>query len=290
MATQPMNVKQLNSLVQQLGNITIAQVCQGDSSENYILDTEKLLKTVLGYILSNGNIESLKISEQDAQTYEAFVAAVNDAVIKFLILLDRNNDGVVDLVDRTSNGEYVAGADVNKFMKEVGVDAYKNASGETSNKVFSLLMHILTYMTSDDFTETVQEFEDFQEACKNAYVASKKLRSIDVSDIIKGNATDMMNFLIMLCIIIVPVINCVKQRIDDVKTGKTDQFVISSQDIHQAVEDVYGTKAEFLIHAIQLITNTLVKAAVTSGFFSKVRSWFKRVFICSCCSKSTATD
>jgi hypothetical protein len=305
---KPTNADKLNHVLENIGNVILSNVCIPDLDLNtkidkvdngtkidpettevlinpvkkYVLNTKVLIKTLIQSVTELGDVTSLKIDPKDAGKISSFLDSTAHAVDTFCDFLDYDRDGVVELIAKDQEGKISEGQDVEALLNDVSpiTSAFRN-KGDLSITTIGVLSSLAIYFTSDSFSHSKDDFIVFKSACEDAYRAYAQILSIDHKKFFEENSSDMMKFIINLCVVIVPIFDLLGKKIAALNSGAIQSdMVITSEDIKKAFTEMYGTNVEFILNLVDRLTNIFLKTLTATSTGKKILNLFK----CRCCT------
>jgi hypothetical protein len=278
-----------SSMLDRIGDITVSNVIDVVNDEKgtrKVLNVRSLVKSLVTDILALTDVSDIKTDPDDVAKVKGFLNNIASAVEKFCDFLDYDGDGKVELVQRNEKGEIVVGEDIELMEKDVDTvkSAFKNR-GDVATTLLAIVSTLFMYFTGARFTSTKDDFLNFKTACENAYASYNLIKSIDHSKFLKENSKDMMRFIVMMCVLVVPIIDLVSHKITEInKDSDTTNGVVSQADIHKIVKETYGLNLEFILKAVNNLVDIFLKGLHTKG--KQFLAFLKKK--CCCGASSTA--
>jgi hypothetical protein len=305
------DVTKLDSVIDRVDNIVLSNVFdkhKSDSVGKYVLNIKTLTKTLMSSILQinnvplNSDIPNVSTSTSTSTSITTtitpvipapiptvptelikitnFLEDIANAVNIFCDFLDYDRDGIVELVGRDQEGKIIEGQDIDALLKDLPdiKSAFKNQK-DVCAAIIAVISSIAMYFTSENFSHTKNEFILFKSACETAYTSCSQIKSINYQKFFKDNSTDVMNFVILLCIIVVPVVELVNKKVASIQNDSLDdKLVITSDEIKRAITDMYGVNLDFVLNIVHRLSDIFIRAIkpIKTGFFSKFSK-------CCCC-------
>jgi len=284
-----MDATKFNDVLGRVGDIMLSNICTSTESETikkYVLDVKLLAKVMTTSIMQLGNISSPTISSADASKMANFLDSISVAVDNFCDFLDYNRDGSIEII-KNQDGKISEGNDVTALLGDVrNITTAFKTQGNIGVTIIAVISKLTMFFTSNNFIHSKDEFNAFKTACETAYQAYSQIKSIDHKKIYEENASDMMQFVITMCVIAVPVIELLHQRILLLNSGDA---IVTTDDIKKAVGDMYGTNLDFVLSIVNKLTGILLNFVVSSSTCKKIVMSF-RSHCCSCCCSCCDVD
>jgi hypothetical protein len=195
----------------------------------------------------------------------------------FLEFLDFNNDGKVEIIVKNDDNEYEFGNDVPAFINMKDRDVK-----QLDSQIMYVLTNLITYFNNNKYNEINQKFHKFYESCKT----TNDFFKLNYKTIIANEFDEIISLVITLCIISVPIIDLMQQRVVVFKNHFNDNsdmnVVVTRDDMKNAVVNTYGEN----IQCIMLLINNIVDQVINFNNVSGCLNKFKKMFTCGSCSKS----
>jgi hypothetical protein len=256
------NLKQYNTILSYLKDIELNgilnKLCGGQEDEYKIL-----IKYLVNSII---NVELFdKLIEND--NLIILRDKVGQNVRLFLNFLDFNNDGKVQLVVKNDiDDNYTFGNDVPMIIKDIDIN-------QIDKQVTNILTSLILYMRSDEYIEANEKFSNFYESCKITHNYFK----LNFKNILIVSFDTIISLVILLCIISIPILNLIKQRIELLNNSDAN-IIITHDEIIDTINKMYGIN----VNCILLLVHTIVEAFVELNNKTKLLS---KVFTCACSKK-----
>lgn len=290
MATNRTNtdiIAKFNSVVGKIGDIPVKNIWNvSPDGTNKILNIGLLTQSLVSSILALSRID-IQIGSDDLTKISKFLNTISIATDNFCKFLDYDGNGVIELVDRNDKGEIVLGNDITAMLNDGNqiVSAFKT-KGNTQTVIIAVISSMAIYFTNKNVTSTRHDFVNFKLSCDNAYTAMLALKTLNIDAFFKDNIDDFMRFIIVTCILIVPVIELATIRIAAInnpanKDKLIDLAVITKDDITNSINDEYGVNIDLVLGSVETLVNSFTevintKVAVVGGFTALMR----KVFCC----------
>jgi hypothetical protein len=322
MANTKNAIRDVDDLIADLGDLTLEGIYDLTDKKN-----EKIRTLNVPNLVKNLIEVTLQLSENDPSGNNAqytaaekrlvndFLANFNTTVEHFMDFLDYDGDNQVKLVEFEKNkGKIEVGKDLDEFlkdMKEIGSPFKTDA--KPADKVFSALSKILLYLLSDEYAESKEDIINFNASVKATYKSLKTLKDINHKKVFESNVDDMVSFIMMFCVLLIPIIDLVNRKLGDVNkadvrarsdeedlgTGigigaavglleggedSEDEIVLPNNEVADAIKNYYGDHLDTVLGLVNQLTKKMTKA-VESGKWKK----FQRKFCC-CCVGDESSD
>lgn len=283
------NTQKFTDILGRVGDMTLNNIINATGKGT---DAGLLVKSLAGTILglSDSSIKRNNVIEtNDSKNVNIFLNNVARAVAAFCAFLDYDADGEVQLVKRDASGKVIIGDDIAAMEKDFDAisSSFKN-QGDVGATILAILSSIAIYFSGTHFTTEKEDFVSFKSACEDVYTSYVPIKSMDHAQFFKENVADIMTFIIALCIISIPTIELVNQKIAAINTAKVEGTMIDPIDItvtnsmvSQAVKTMYGLNMEFILAAITNVVDVFVKTMIVTGTGSKLANFLKRKCCCS---------
>ena len=233
MSAKKSATKDLEALITDLGEITLDKVYDLTDKKNARIRqlnipnlTDTLIKSVLQLNGKDPAGNNIDYDVGEKSRIREFVSHFRQTAGHFMDFLDYDNDNQVNLVTlEKTKGKVEVGKDLESFlddMKDIGSPFKSDSTG--TDKVVATLTNVFVYLTSDEFTETKEDVIAFNKSVKRTYTALKALKNIQHKKVLVSRVDDMVSFVIMFCVLLVPIIKLVNAKLtelnaDDVKTA-----------------------------------------------------------------------
>lgn len=274
-----------HSIIERIGKIKLFHVYDEIKSEvstvkKYALNIKNLISTIVTAITqfdiksSRDIVVNDKISDMNA--------SITQTVTLFSDFLNFNHSHVVELTkieqddkNTTLTTESIETTETTPILTSRGITY--------SSSIIGVMSSISMYFTGSNFSHNVDDFNKFKTECDTAYKLFDQLKSVDHSKIFEETPADVMNLIIIMCVIAVPTIDILKQRMALITTGTLDDTVhITSTDIKNAINGTYNVNLEFVLSLVTKISDSLIKVPINPEPTKKPsKSFIKR--ICCCC-------
>lgn len=218
----------VESLIEDLGEITLDKVYDLTDKKNVQirkLNLPNLVSVLVKSVLSlNGKDpagNNVRYTADEKVKIKNFVTNFRNTVDYFMDFLDYDNDNQVSLVKFEKTKDKVeVGGDLQAFIndvKDVGAPFKSDSSG--TDKVISTLTNVFIYLTSDAFSETKDDVINFNKSIKQSYASLKELKSINHKKVFASRVDDMVSFVIMFCVLLVPVIKLIDSKLSKLNSA-----------------------------------------------------------------------
>jgi len=287
-------ITKFNSVVGKIGDIPVKNIWTvSPDGKSKILSLGLLTQSLVTSILALSRVD-IQIGSDDMTKISTFLNTISVATDNFCKFLDYDGNGVIELVDRNDKGEIILGNDITAMLNDENkiVSAFKT-QGDIQNVIIAVISSMAIYFTNKNVTSTRHDFVDFKRSCDNAYAAMLALKTLDIDSFFKNNIDDFMRFIIVTCILIVPVVELATIRIaainDPVNKDKLiDLAVITKEDITKSILDEYGVNIDLVLGAVDTLVNSFTevvnaRVAVEGGFTALMRKVF-------CCVTATPVE
>jgi len=271
----------INEIIESLGSIDISKLANLRDKIISIKDLSKLLITT---ILDESGVKNdvlINIDESENKIINNVIDKLSLALEAFYEFLDYDNDGKVEIVEKTSDNKIIQGDDIKALLKDI--NDIKKTFDDKNNKNIILVITatfagMSVYFNSEKFTSTKDEFIQFKNACDETFNAIKQIKNINIKNKIlfkSSNTSDIMALIINLCIISIPLISLITSKIKN--TDSKESIILSNDEIKSSISNMYGSD----IDMIQLTVNNLsltfgkiidsaIKGSNSGSFFSKL--------------------
>ena len=214
----------VTEFIQGIGNISLSAVYSvTDKMDTKIrkLNLPQLIQVLISATLGLIEADPLKDNAQytvaEKAKIETFKRNFNTTVAYFMDFLDYDDDNQINLIEfqkGATDSQMQLGKDLSEFVKDVQkIGSSFKTSASPGEKVFDTLSKIFIFLTSDRFNETSEDVMNFSESVKVAYESLKDLKNIDHKKIFDTRVDDMISFIIMFCVVLIPVIDLVNKKL-----------------------------------------------------------------------------
>lgn len=228
MSTKKSATKDLEALITDLGEITLDKVYDLTDKKNARIRqlnipnlTDTLIKSVLQLNGKDPAGNNIDYDVGEKSRIREFVSHFRQTAGHFMDFLDYDNDNQVNLVTlEKTKGKVEVGKDLESFlddMKDIGSPFKSDSTG--TDKVVATLTNVFVYLTSDEFTETKEDVIAFNKSVKKTYTALKALKNIQHKKVLVSRVDDMVSFVIMFCVLLVPIIKLVNAKLTELNAG-----------------------------------------------------------------------
>ena len=288
-----MNKQNLETLLNNLSIINAGDIMVNINGENvgikkYRLSANNLLRTVICNLLQLVSDplknDTATYTSDDKISLNNFINSISDSVIAFCKFLDYDGDGVVELVRRDSHGEMTYGDDIDLLLKDVSIIANSTKNTNNATVVFSVLSAIMVFFQNEHILDSKNDFIDFKNRCVATYDTFKLVKNINHIKIFEEKADDIMSFVMILCIVILPLMELANQKIEKINNDIANNnlpnevtFTLTREEMSLAVTNMYGINLDYILLIINNLVALFIKGIKASGFFKK---------ICCCCKNN----
>ena len=293
-------INDLDDLITDMGELTLEGIYDLTDRKNKKIRTLNVPNLVKGLVKATLHLtgkdpsgNNVKYTSAEKKVINDFVASFNTTVGHFMDFLDYDGDHQVKLVKlEKTNGKVQLGDDLNAFledMKDIG-SAFKT-DAKSSDKIFAVLSKIFLYLMSDEFAETKEDIINFSESVKTTYEYLKALKDIDHKRVFESRVDDMISFIIMFCVLMIPIIDLVSNKLGELNTADAngvseesedaDEIILPNDEVSNAIKIYYG---EHLGTVLGLV-NQLTKKMITMVESTK---WDRFKAKCCCGAKSAS--
>lgn len=299
MTVKPKNAaKDVDGFVKEIGNFTLDAIYDRNEKIRK-LNLPKLVTVLVQSTLNlagtdpSGN--NVTYSAEERIKIDTFTRNFIVTVEHFMDFLDYDQDNQVKLVEFTKENERLQveiGKDLQKFISDVkNIGTFKQGA-TVSEKIVTALSKLLNFLLADEnLQETVKDFGLFYSSVKVTFNSMKELKNINYMRVFSSRIDDIVSFIIMFCVVLIPVIDLVTKKIEElnVKDAKTEvnggevvspvndrQIRITNDEIMDAVVTTYGDHLDLVLSMVTNITNKMMT------FLSSSR-WEKIKQKCCCC-------
>lgn len=304
------------AILEKIGDVTVANVWDEINTvkgKKKMLNLKLLIKSLVISIFTFGNninnganikLDQNNISDQnDIDEYVTINVFINDiatAVENFCDFLDYDDDGIVELVEKNAKGEVVIGQDI-KLMITEGKNAISSIKfqGNIQTIMFTIISSLVIYLTSEHITQSRKDFDRFYAACQSAHATLKLVKNVNLKKILTNNSNDLLKFVVILCIIIIPIINIVTTKIAQINNdvnnssanidSNSSNTIITQDEIKRSVLETYGLNLEFILASIEGLVTVSLKVVETTTTGKKCLNFLKHNFCCCFCSNDQQT-
>jgi hypothetical protein len=298
----PMTNERVNSMVTKIGDVILNNVW------DEINDGAKTKKTLNMQLLVRSMVCSIAglagdpmgnnvtgYTPEQKNKINSFLTNISSAITSFHDLLDYDNDGVVELVERDADGKVIIGDDIQLMiddMKKIG-ESSKGKDG-VHNNIMAVISSMYIYFTGENYNESLEDFNTFKIKCEETYNSFNDIKDIDHSKIFSEKKDDIMSFIITLCIISVTVVNITANKIAQINAIEEDSesvtdpanFIITNEYINASIVNVYGFNLDFILKAVDNLVIVFVKNIELKNTGQKIKNFFRKC-ACCCCKSST---
>lgn len=298
-----------NIILNKLTDVKIIDVVKpiDNNSDIKILNLNYVVGITITNILdisttnTNTNI-NINTNNDNDKTIEIFINNMSIAVERFCKFLDYDGDGVIEIVKRNEKGEIIKGEDIEKIENDVNkfVSGFTNNNvntnvNKTVNKtaiiypdpqkaVIAALSSLAMYYTNDNISSSREDFAAFRDACLNSYASIINLKNVNYKNIIHNNAEDLMKFIITLCVILIPIIDALNNKI---KTEKNiTDIILTKEDMNKIVFNMYGLDIDFILISIDNLVKIFLDIYKASSKTKTYTKTYAKKYNLFCCIKS----
>jgi hypothetical protein len=262
-----------------------------DGNKRMVLNTKALLISLVSSVfgLTNENMNNPTIySPEDLNKINKFFGDLVLTVEKFCKFLDYDNDGRVELIGQDKNGKIIVGEDIELIVADIkylssAVNNNNLNKGSAPLAILATLSALTIYLSNDNYLNAKDDYEQFKEACGKTYNSFKLFKEINHSkqakESIKNNIDNIISFVIIFCIISIPIIDLVSKKANDIKSG--EKVIITKEMIQLAIINMYGLDLDFITKSIEGLVKVFGNTLAVSGCGSKLSQFFKKK--CCCC-------
>jgi hypothetical protein len=257
------NIPNINAVISNISDITLKNIL-GETGSG--ADISILVKSITSSLLGVSVIEPT-ISSTDSENIKVFLNAIASAATAFMDFLDYDGDGSVNLVKRDADNNIIMGDDIIAIEKDFNniKSSFKN-HGDIGTTLLAILTSLTIYFTNKNNIAEEKKFTKFYSACKEICNVYGPIKSLNTKQLFKDNAQDIVTFVIMLCIIIIPTIELANQKIAAIKTSTAEGKPIDPADIkitnvmiNQAVIVMYGSNLTYILSSVNSVVGVFVR-------------------------------
>lgn len=302
-------IRDIDSLILNMGDLSLEGIYDLTDKKNENIRTlnvpnliKNLIKVVLHLEAGDSSNNNVGYTADEQSLINEFLSNFNNTIEHFMDFLDYDNDNQIKLIEfEKSKDKIEIGTDLNAFlndMKDIGSPFKTNAS--SADKIFSVLSNILLYTLSDEYTETKQDIINFNESVKTTFKSLKKLKDINHKRVFDSKVDDMISFIMMFCVLIIPIIDLVNKKLGDlnkadikfnskekeeqldniesINLNTYDEVILPNNEVADAIKNYYGMHLSTVLGLVNQLTKKMIKA-VESNKWQKIK---KKLFPCCC--------
>jgi hypothetical protein len=316
-------IRDVDDLIADLGDLALESIYDLTDKKNEkirTLNIPNLVKNLVGVTLHlNGTDPSgnnVQYTADERRLISDFLDNFNNTVEYFMDFLDYDGDNQVKLVEfEKTKGKVEIGDDLNAFlddMKDIGSSFKTDAKPE--DKVFSALSKIFLYMLSDEYAESKEDIINFSTSVKVTFESLKALKDINHKRVFDSKVDDMISFIMMFCVLLIPIIDLVDRKLGDLnkadvqaksqveaaddadsaagvdgaesEEGDEDEveIVLPNNEVADAIKNYYGAHLDTVLGLVNQLTKKMIKAVQSS-------KWKKfKQKVCCCCVSGEASE
>lgn len=276
-----------SSILKNIGDIQYSDVLDNAKTKNgdiCVLNLDELIKSVAINILDISTA-SFNMNSDDSKKINAFLDELVDAIKYFCNFLDYDGDGVVELVTKNSQNEIVEGDDIKLFLTEgkTATSLFKN-HGNIQTTIFAFISGMVTYFTNKRVTQTLNDFDQFRQTCGRTYILMKEIKTISVSEFFNNKRSDIMKFIITLCIVIIPIIELMTKKIVSINASGSANIngneFLSKNAIVTEIKQMYGISIEIMLLQIESLVPIFIEIVEKNTFGKKILNYIKSKCCC----------
>jgi hypothetical protein len=275
-----------NNMIEKIGDMTVNNIWNvSPDGKNKILNLKLLTQTLASNILNLSRLE-IKMGSDDESKIITFLNNLSIATENFCSFLDYDGDGIVELITRNDKNEIIIGDDIRAMVEDGNqiTSAFKRG-GDVPTIIIETIGSMAIYFTNTNVSNTRADFISFKIACDNAHASMMQLKTLDYDSFFKENIDEFMRFVIIMCILIIPVIELANNRIAVINNPMnndklTELAIITKEDIKNIVKHTYGLNIEFILISVDTLVNTFTKIVQTHASGKGFTSFVRKTFCC----------
>lgn len=315
-------IRDVDDLIADLGDLTLNGIYDLTDKKNTKIRTlnvpnlvQNLVKVTLQLNEKDPSENNVGYTAEEKRLIDDFVTDFNDTIEYFMDFLDYDGDNQVKLVEFERNKGKIEnieiGKDLDAFledMKDIGSSFKTDA--KPADKVFSALSKIFLYLLSDEYAESKEDIINFNDSVKVTFESLKSLKDIDHKRVFDSKVDDMISFIIMFCVLLIPIIDLVNSKLGELNKAEVkpqeneddpdagagvggvsestesddeDEIALPNNEVADAIKAYYGDHLDTVLGLVNQLTKKMIKA-VKSSKWKK----FKQKFCCCCVSNDAA--
>lgn len=300
-------IKDVDILISNMGDLALDGIYDLTDRENQKIRTlnipklvENLIKATLHLNTIDTSSNNVRYTASEQILIDTFLANFNKTIEYFMDFLDYDGDNQIKLIEFEKSKEKIEiGADLNAFiddMKDIISSFKTNAS--SADKIFSVLSNVLLYTLSDEYTEAKDDIINFNESVKITFGSLKKLKNIDHKKIFDSKVDDMISFIMMFCVLMIPIIDLINKKLGDLNKAdikshtkedtsninesvipsKDEEIILPNNEVADAIKNYYGDHLNTVLGLVNQLTKKMIKVVES-------KKWKKlKTKLCCCCA------
>lgn len=277
------------NVLERVGNIVLSNVIidiDTERGKKHMLNVSLLVKSLTRNILSLSNAK-LQLGSVELKIIDKFLNDLANSVDLFCNFLDYDGDGVVELMQNT-HGQIEYGDDIEKMLADIkGVTSSFKNHGNIQTTIIAIVSSIVLYFTNENIKQTRNDFLEFKTSCEETHKSMLEIKNVNLLDSLKANSEDLIRFIILMCVLIVPIVELVNKKLVLISTSDLESASVSQEEIRVAVYIMYGTDLEFILSTVDNLVTVFAKSVKPKEIGQKIKDFFGRFKCsCSCCTKS----
>lgn len=305
--TKKSAIRDIDDLIDDLGDLALDGIYDLTDKKNEKIRTlnlpnlvKHLAQATLQLAGTDPSENNVGYTVNEKRLVNDFLANFNTTVEHFMDFLDYDGDNQVKLVEfEKSKGKIEVGKDLNAFlddMKDIGSSFKTDA--KPADKVFSALSKVLMFLMSEEFAESKEDIINFNASVKDTFGSLKALKDINHKRVFDSRVDDMISFIIMFCVLLIPIVDMVDTKLGDLNKASVqksiraddaddadesedseDEVVLPNNEVADAIRAYYGDNLGTVLELVNQLTKKMIKI-VQSSKWKK----FKKKFCCCCMS------